>query len=72
MLTDFGFLRLLSGTMMMETATKSEKGSVRWHAPEMLHFSGTDDIHTKESDMWALGMIYYVRLKLLPGSSHLY
>lgn len=66
---DFGISHLLNGTVI-ETATRADKGSLRWAAPELLLSTGEDDqsieaeddkyIHTNESDIWALGMTYLV------------
>lgn len=58
MLMDFGVSHLLKGSIV-ESATKAEKGTLRWLAPELL-IEGAD-IHTNDSDVWALGMTYLVR-----------
>lgn len=57
MLMDFGISHIVEGT---ETATHADKGSIRWLAPELL--SPEVAYHTKESDIWALGMTYLVSL----------
>lgn len=56
MLMDFGISHILEGT---QTATNADNGSIRWFAPELLSAEAT--AHTKESDVWALGMTILVR-----------
>lgn len=57
MLMDFGLSHILLG-ITAETATRADNGSLRWLAPESL---AEKDAHTRESDVWALGMTYLVR-----------
>jgi serine/threonine protein kinase len=44
--------------------TKSIKGSLRWMAPELVLDCETleHEFHTKATDVWAFGMVIYVRL----------
>ena len=58
MVMDFGISHLLEGSAI-ETATKAQNGSLRWLAPELL--TGEEELHTNQSDIWALGMTYLVR-----------
>lgn len=71
---DFSISQMLIGTSTTETAGHASKGSIRWLAPELVCPSGRetqgDVIHTKESDIWALGMVYLVR-GLAQQSKHL-
>lgn len=72
MLMDFGISHLLSTVATKETATRASKGTTRWMAPELLSLDSEDsekssqdsqledNVHTKESDVYALGMTYYV------------
>jgi serine/threonine protein kinase len=75
-LTDFGVSRLLLNTATM-TGTSNLKGSIRWMAPELVHVEIDDgddgdskpsgntenrhEFHTKATDVWAFGMVVYVR-----------
>lgn len=65
MLMDFGISHLLVSSATKETATAASKGTVRWIAPELFNSDSELDSeknkHTKESDIWALGMTYLVR-----------
>lgn len=69
-LTDFGISRVLgeSGTL---GGTTSLKGSTRWMAAELMNLSpsttgpingdgNNNQLHTKETDIWAFGMVIYV------------
>lgn len=64
LLMDFGISHLLTSTSTYETATRSEKGSARWMAIELLlgtaESSPEDDVHTMMSDVWAFGMTVLV------------
>ena len=60
MVMDFGLSHLLAGVSTVESATNAERGSLRWQAPEQ--FKPGDAVHTKQSDIWALGMTYLVGL----------
>ena len=70
LLCDFGISRVVDESMTV-TGTKSLKGNVRWMAIELIApmdvDSGGHQFHTKESDVWAFGMVLYVR-KCLPVS----
>ena len=61
---DFGLSHMRSTTTRYaETATSAGWGSTPWMAPEQFGSAlgtGEDQIHTKESDIWALGMVFYV------------
>lgn len=65
MLADFGQSRALYYTqeMLKTSAHESLKGSAHWMAYELVAFIDTADVQiicTKESDMWAFGMVIYV------------
>ena len=60
LIMDFGVSHLISSKTGAETATNANKGSLRWQARELL--METVAHHTKESDIWAFGMVVYVRL----------
>ena len=50
-----------SQTILATTNHNSGKGSIRWMAYELLASEEDEVKHTKESDMWAYGMVIYVR-----------
>lgn len=60
LLADFGLSHLMFATSTNEPATDAGKGDVRWQAPELVipseDFITPEEIHTKESDVWAFGM----------------
>ena len=61
MLADFGISRFDS--VNGEPAEASYEGSIRWMASELVRalMSGSSRlVHTKESDVWAFGMVVYV------------
>jgi serine/threonine protein kinase len=67
-LSDFGFSRTVIGNTIW-TGTTPMKGNVRWMAYELLIpqtrtneslMDSRHQFHTKESDIWAFGMITYV------------
>lgn len=65
MLTDFGQSRVSNYSMsaLKTTAYDNVKGTAHWMAYELLGFIDSADsqvICTKESDMWAFGMVIYV------------
>ena len=65
MLSDFGISCLLAGSVTLE-GTANPKGSARWTAVELIEpdpddILGTRTFHTKSSDVWAYGMVLYVR-----------
>lgn len=68
---DFGISHMLIATSTLETATKAEKGTLRWQAPELLmsEEGSAEDHHTKESDIWALGMVYLVSIFVLTADA---
>ncbi len=48
--------------MMSASSTSDFKGTVRWMAPELLIFvDGEPSAHSEMTDIWALGMVAYVR-----------
>ena len=62
-LTDFGRKQLLINVGAV-VGTQSLQGSVRWSAPELLVLTDeaqTHECYTKASDVWAFGMVVYVR-----------
>ena len=69
LLADFGVSRMLAATLTLDKSTSSSvKGSSRWMAIELLapcieepdETDGVPSLQTKESDVWALGMTFYV------------
>lgn len=65
MLADFGQSRALNYTQQVLVTTSHEtlKGTAHWIAYELLDFLDEDSAEiacTKESDMWAYGMVVYV------------
>ena len=62
MLADFGISRIMTATC--STTTTSAKGSTRWMAielcPSHLEEDDSEGNHTKETDIWAFGMVVYV------------
>lgn len=74
MLTDFGQSRASNYSMsaLQTTAYDNLKGTAHWMAYELLDFLDRMDsqvVCTKESDMWAFGMVIYVSpFPLLPRS----
>jgi serine/threonine protein kinase len=73
MLTDFGISRILIESKTF-TGTNSLKGNVRWMAAELLDWKLHDSqpehqFHTKATDVWAFGMVLYVRALLSPSSN---
>lgn len=66
MLSDFGISRALveSGTV---SGTRSLRGTMRWMAAELIVPTSSSEadggdcqLHTKETDVWAFGMVIYV------------
>lgn len=49
---------MLTPSLTLAKLTQSEKGTVHFWAPELLHPEGTG--HTKKTDVWAFGMTIYV------------
>lgn len=66
MLCDFGVSRMILSSESLTTTSGGMKGSLRWMAPELLDGAK----HSIDSDIWAFGMVIYVRshvlTKLLP------
>ena len=65
MLSDFGVSRLLVNSMTV-AGTSSLKGVMRWMAPELIipneDIQMKHSFHTKATDVWAFGMVAYVRV----------
>ena len=65
MLSDFGISRLVKDGVTV-TGTSAFKFSVNWLAIELVVPSDTEGsvppnrLHTMRSDVWALGMVFYV------------
>lgn len=65
MLCDFGISRVVIESKTM-TGTTSLKGNIRWMAVELLHphahagDAAKHQFHTRESDVWAYGMVVNV------------
>ena len=71
MLSDFGVSRLLVNSMTV-AGTSSLKGVMRWMAPELIlpneESQMKHSFHTKATDVWAFGMVVYVRaVRLVKG-----
>jgi serine/threonine protein kinase len=69
MLADFGISRLMTENGSIADTTYLE-GSVRWMSIELVDalLRGSYHLtHTKESDMWAFGMVLFVSLKYIFG-----
>lgn len=60
LLADFGVSHILTASMsqMCGTSMAALKGTVRWMAVELLT---TEAIPNEKSDVWAFGMVLYVR-----------
>ena len=64
-ITDFGISQIMINSMTITRFT-APKGGVRWMAPELLGVNLDDLVsehpsHTKATDVWAFGMVVYVR-----------
>ena len=66
LLADFGISRCMTTTSTANSST-GVKGSARWMAIELLTPVADETIevgrHTRQSDVWAYGMVVYARLK---------
>ncbi len=58
----------MTSSLSVTTTTAAAKGSVRWMAIELLAVDtsevrnlGKPAVHTKMTDVWAFGMVIYVR-----------
>lgn len=61
-LADFGLAVILSTSSMAAAMTSAGGGTVRWMAPELLNpeeYGFTHCHPSKESDIYALGMVIY-------------
>lgn len=70
LICDFGISRLIAITTSLglyaHTESGTPKGTCRWMSPELLLPPvGQSASHTKESDIWAFGMIVYVSYSVL-------
>lgn len=82
LVADFGLSCLLTPSSTVDPTSSGLKGSIRWMSVELLHAcdQGTVPLHTKESDVWAYGMLIYVCVgnlnllfvffQLLTGNTH--
>ena len=62
MLSDFGVSRLIVESVTV-AGTTSLKGNTRWMAVELIDTRDplqNHQFHTKETDVWAFGMVVYV------------
>ena len=65
LLTDFGISRIVENSVTV-TGTSSLGGNARWMSIELFDPSILEDsnrnhgLHTKQSDVWAYGMVVYV------------
>ena len=71
MLTDFGLSRELqySITALRSSAYGTMKGTIPWMAYELLEDDNFNFICTEATDMWAFGMVVYVRPFLVKSIS---
>lgn len=59
-MADFGLSHMLTFSITLAPTTGGVKGTVRWMSIEL--FTGDEqNPFTKEADIWALGMTFYVR-----------
>ncbi len=63
LIADFGVSYIMSASMatMCGTGRISPKGTARWTAFELFDINQTTTIPTEKSDVWAFGMVIYVR-----------
>lgn len=57
-------------TFNTTTGNGAVRGSTRWMAPELLDMDDPQ-LHSKQSDVWALGMTFFVGVLIPDHSSHL-
>jgi serine/threonine protein kinase len=57
-LTDFGLAGVLHHTIGFTTVT-GLRGSIRWMSPELLGIDSTPSKPTMQSDVWALGIVWW-------------
>lgn len=60
-LADFGLAAVMHHTSIL-TTQGTQIGSVRWMAPEVLNYEGTDEaqgLHTMASDIYSLAMLWW-------------
>lgn len=74
-LTDFGQSRAsdYSNALLKTTSHDKIKGTSHWLSYELLEFlenSDSEVICTRESDMWAFGMVLYVSSEPFRGSKY--
>ena len=68
MLSDFGISRIVEESVTV-SGTSSLRGNIRWMSielldPRILNESNTKhEFHTKQSDVWAYGMVLYVSIQ---------
>ena len=71
MLCDFGISRMVKDGVTV-TGTKTFKFSINWLAIELVtprHLDGSvaaNGMHTTKSDIWAMGMVFYVSDRVNP------
>ncbi len=62
LLSDFGLSLALSQSASWATTTSAlTKGTVRWMAKELFVPGNPSPKHDEKSDIWAFGMVVYVR-----------
>lgn len=61
LLADFGLSLTLTESQTVNTT--STRGSLRWMSPELFGSGGEPSRHNKMSDIWAFGMLAYVRIR---------
>ncbi|KAL5501769.1 hypothetical protein ACEPAH_9029 [Sanghuangporus vaninii] len=75
LICDFGISRMLDPTQsgyVSTTCTDSPRGTIRWMAPELL--ASEEDVeanHSKETDVWAYGMVLYEMISKKVPYAHL-
>ena len=58
---DFGTARILSASLSIGNLTPTEKGTILFWAPELVHASSNaPTLHSEKTDVWAFGMTIYV------------
>jgi serine/threonine protein kinase len=66
MISDFGISRILINSITV-AGTSNLKGNTRWLSvelidPRMRPDSSSHQFHTKQTDVWAFGMVVYVSI----------
>lgn len=63
LLADFGLSLVLTQSQATTTASSVTRGTIRWMAKELLLPTGDESLkYNEQTDIWAFGMVAYVRL----------